>query len=78
MKVPFGEIVDDVWILSWEDRIELLEQFVGDSGWTDPEQAHDEFWSYVQTSEARYMHKEFESLPEEVEEEFNRWVKEEE
>ena len=74
MRVPFGKVVDGVWYLDWEERLELLELYVGASGHTDPESAHEEFWDYVNYSEGRWLHKEFESLPEDVEKRFNEWV----
>lgn len=78
MKVPFGKVVNDVWYLSWEERLELLEYYVGASGHTDPDWAHEEFWDYVQHSEGRWLHKEFEPLPKDVEARFNEWVLEDE
>ncbi len=81
-EVPFGyiEIRDDVevWCLSWQERVELLEHFVCSSGHRHPEGAHNEFWDYVNHSTARYLMKDFEPLPEAAEEEFNAWVLEEE
>lgn len=74
MYIPFGYIEDGIWKLDAEERLQLLEDFVLDSGHTSAADADNEFWTHVNDSHARYMEKEFEEISEQEWDAFEIWA----